>query len=148
MKAIILAAGKGTRLKPLTDNVPKCLIEINGRTILEYQVRSFFNAGINDVTIVVGYLAESVIKFCNQNRLYVNFILNEEYNDTNNMFSLFLAKNTVYDSDLIICNGDVIFSPNILTGLLQDCNKNAIAVDVNKYFDESMKVIANNGIIC
>jgi len=60
LNAIILAAGKGERLRPLTDNRPKCLVKLFGKSILEWQIESFQNLGITDITVVTGYLSDLI----------------------------------------------------------------------------------------
>ena len=97
MNVIILAAGKGERLFPLTKNTPKSLLEIkDGVTLLELQLRNISKCGIKDVSIVTGYLAEQIeakIKAYSANfNLNVNIIYNPFYNTSNNLISLLMAK--------------------------------------------------------
>lgn len=67
MKAVILAAGVGTRLKPITNNTPKCLVKVSNKPILQYQIESYLYADIKDIIIVVGYLSEKIKVFLQKN---------------------------------------------------------------------------------
>lgn len=134
--AVILAAGIGSRLAPLTDELPKCLVEVAGITILQRQVAAFAAAGITRVVLAAGYRASQVISSAPENCIVIE---NSEYRETNNMYSLFLAKPHIR-GELILLNGDVVFAPEILMELLAGDNKNCIATDVGNYIEESMKV--------
>ncbi len=118
--AIILAAGLGTRLKPLTDEFPKCLTEINGQPILFQQLRILWNLGIHDITIVVGYLGDKVKEAINSWALLypdINFVYNNDYLITNTAYSALLASDVLQKGCLVI-EGDVIFSENVIKQVL------------------------------
>lgn len=111
MKAIILAAGSGTRLRPLTDKVPKCLLKVGGKTVLERQLEVL--SGIfSDVLIVVGYKKEMILK-----KFKLKHVVNEDYQTTNSIHSLWLAKNFL-DDDTLIINGDVLFDKELIKKLV------------------------------
>lgn len=82
MKAIILAAGQGTRLRPLTDHKPKCLVELAGKPMLEHQLTTLRGAGINEIHIVAGYCAEQL------DRSDITRHLNLDYASTNMVTTL------------------------------------------------------------
>lgn len=149
MKVIILSAGIGSRLRPLTEHTPKCLVKINGKEILRYQVESFIRNGINEIILVTGYKGDMVKEFCAKNNFsQVKIIENTQYNSTNNMFSLHLAKNEVYGKEFLFCNGDVIYSSDIIQQMVEAGNKNSIGVQVANFNEEAMKVtIAEDGIL-
>ena len=107
MNAIILAAGKGERLRPLTDNRPKCLVKLFGKSILEWQIESFQNLGITDITVVTGYLSDLI------NFPSVKIIKNNKFNTTNMLETLFCAE-TSFTNSTIISYGDIIFESSIL----------------------------------
>ena len=113
MKAIILAAGQGTRLRPLTDLRPKCLVELAGASILEHQIRTLQSNNINKIHLVGGYLSEQLETYDAQ--LHVNHI----YERTNMVASLFCASEQ-FDGgdDLIIAYGDIVYQKNVLKKLL------------------------------
>ena len=128
MKAIILAAGQGTRLRPLTDHKPKCLVELEGKPLLEYQLDTLRACGINDIHIVGGYCADQLRKYD------ITLHLNPRYAETNMVSTLFAAELVMTgDTDLIITYGDIIYETHVLKALL-DCDKPiAVAVDKEWY---------------
>jgi len=143
MKAIILAAGVGSRLRPITNQKPKTLVEVNGKPILGYILDSIEQNGITSVVICVGFMAEKVISFCKLNypSLRFTFIENKEYDSTNNMYSLYLAR-TNLDSELLLMNGDLVYDPAIIKGLKKE-KHSCVAVDKDRYLEESMKVVVD-----
>jgi len=149
MKAIILAAGAGTRLSPLTNKIPKSLVKISGKPILGYQIENLIKNNIKNIIICVGYKADAIINFCKNNypTADFDFVLNKNYKKTNNMYSLFLARRFL-NREVLIMNGDVIFSSKIISATIKN-NKSSIATDVGRYIGESMKVkIDSEGFIC
>lgn len=115
MNAIILAAGMGTRLRPLTDDTPKSLVEVNGQPIVERQIRSLREIGVEDISIVTGYLHE---KFNYLKEKYgVKLIYNDKYDIYNNAYSLYLAREHIKDS--FILEGDVYLVNNFLLANLK-----------------------------
>jgi choline kinase len=92
-KAIILNAGEGRRLRPLTLNTPKCLLKVGDKTILEGQLSNLSSCGINEVVMVVGYLSEKVMNFAENNfpNLNFKFVRNDVYATTNTLHSLWIA---------------------------------------------------------
>lgn len=99
-KAIILAAGVGSRIRPLTDNCPKSLLKIGETTIMERMLTNIQKSGINEVIIVLGYLEEQIKTFVNEHfpKLTVHFITNTLYASTNTGYSLMLTKDLVGNS--------------------------------------------------
>ena len=123
MKAIILAAGKGERLWPLTRNMPKSLLEIgNGITMLENQILCLSESGIKEVFIVVGYRAEQIeakIKHLIEFNCEIKTIYNPFFDISNNLHSLWFAKEVMFE-DFIIINGDDVLIPKVIKGLFFD----------------------------
>jgi len=150
MKIIILSAGKGLRLRPLTNRIPKCLIEVSSKTILKHQLDLFIkNNQIEEIIIIIGYKADLIkyyIKTHYNSHPKVKLLVNKNYNTTNNMFSLYLAKEYISNSFLLM-NGDVILDKEIVNGLIDFPFKDAIAVDIGKYNKESMKIIQKNNYL-
>ena len=124
---IILAAGKGTRLNETTENLPKGMIEIFGKTLIERQIEIYNNCGINDITIVTGYKNEK-IKYSN-----VDCIFNQNFDSTNINESLFCASKKFKDS-VIISYTDIIFEQQIIfiINTLKKFPKNAHPMDVTR----------------
>lgn len=116
MKAIILAAGQGTRLRPLTNDRPKCLVELGSKPLLDHQLDVLRGAGINDITVVAGYREDQI------KRAGLRKILNPRYAFTNMVYTLFCAHELMDGKeDLIISYGDIVYEPRVLQALL-DCN--------------------------
>ena len=90
-KVIILAAGRGIRMMPLTEKLPKALLPINDSTILERLVRQLLKLGIEDITVVVGFMGETVISVIGAINDSIKFIINNRYNEDINILSLTLA---------------------------------------------------------
>ena len=107
MKAIIIAAGIGSRLGNLTKNLPKPLIDVNGKSIIERQISSFRKIGINEITIVTGYKKN---KFIFKN---INYVFNPKYEEVEQAFSLMVARKQIF-GDVIISFGDIIFEDKII----------------------------------
>ena len=108
MKAVILAAGMGTRLRPLTMSFPKCLVPVNSKPILEHQLEALLTAGVRDVILVVGYLSELVsgnygIRYGDMN---IHYVQNHMYDRTNNIYSLWLARQHL-DNQVLLLEGDL-----------------------------------------
>lgn len=148
MQAVVLCAGIGRRLYPLTKDKPKSLLPLGGKTILEHIIGNLRIAGIDKIFLVTGYnreLIEDLVK----NKKYndIQFIINEEFASTNTAFSLNLVLKEI-DSDFILLNGDVVFDKDILFELISHPEENCVVVDntVNLN-EEEVKVIASNGHI-
>jgi choline kinase len=124
LRAVILAAGFGSRLRPLTDNHPKCLTELFGRSLLARQREVLAGAGIDEVTIVAGHLAEML-------RLPgLDHVVNADYARTNMVSSLFAARHLLDGTcDLIIVYGDIVFEPRVLASLIEARHEVSVVVD-------------------
>lgn len=152
MKAIILAAGQGTRLKKYTENLPKGMLEFQGKTIIQRQIELYHKCGINDVIIIRGFAAD---KIGYQN---VKYYMNEAFQETNMVESLMVAKEE-FNDDIIISYSDVLFTKAMLETMMDNKDEFAVAVDIEwkKYwqkrygkidFDtESLKLDENGKIV-
>lgn len=140
MKAIILAAGLGSRLRPITNEIPKCMVAVNGISIIEKQLNNLIENGIKDICVVTGYKGEVLRNLVKYNFPFVKIVDNNRYNETNNMYSLYLCKDFVADDDFLLMNADVFYDANIVTGILQSEQPNMIACEVGCYNEESMKI--------
>lgn len=134
MKVIILAAGQGMRLRPLTDYCPKCMVEVNGKTIIERQLDTMYACGIEDkdITIIAGYRNDVLKeKFKNTE---IQFIINEEYETTNMVCSLMCARNLMEsEDDILISYGDIIYNEETLLKILGSEEKMSVIVDDGWY---------------
>ncbi|MEP6919363.1 MAG: phosphocholine cytidylyltransferase family protein [Acidobacteriota bacterium] len=141
MRAIILAAGKGTRLNGTGGELPKCLLEAGGITLLERQIAVLTAAGIDDITVVVGYQADTVRQVCGNKVTYVD---NLQYAQTNSLYSLWLARPLLYEG-FVVLNCDVLFHPVLLSDLLTAHHENALLLAYREagqplFGEEEMKV--------
>ena len=130
MKAIILAAGQGLRLKPETDNLPKCLVRVKNVPILQYQLESLEGLGITTCIIVKGFKGELIRdaygrKFGN---LKLDYVTNDYFMETNNIYSLWCAKEYLAD-DIILIEGDVLFDKHILEDIINGADRNCAVID-------------------
>jgi L-glutamine-phosphate cytidylyltransferase len=143
MKAVILAAGQGTRIRSVHGEHPKCLIEVDNTTILDHQLEALSKAGINDVAIVVGYEKEQIINHVvsrtpSQSQR-IHFIENPAFAITNNIYSLWLAFEWLNGDSFIVLNADVIFDADILNTAGSYAPISMIVDPL--WRDETMKVI-------
>jgi len=145
MKALILAAGVGSRLSPLTDRLPKSLIDVNGTPILMHQIECLHLCGITDITVVAGYLASTLVAAVRGKYPEISVIESAEYAVTNNMYSAWLARKSMTGHGFIMMNADVFFDASVLRALLDCPHPSAVCVDVGRYMEESMKVTEQNG---
>ncbi|HPV01403.1 MAG TPA: phosphocholine cytidylyltransferase family protein [Clostridiales bacterium] len=147
MKALILAAGMGTRLSPITDSCPKSLVPVNGKPILDKQLENLYENGIREITVIAGYKHDVLKSHVNTLFPEVNIIFNRDYATTNNMFSAYLGRQFVEGSDFLMMNADVFFDSSVISSLLNHGAENAIVTDIGNYLEESMKVTEENGRI-
>ncbi|MBQ3657508.1 MAG: phosphocholine cytidylyltransferase family protein [Bacteroidales bacterium] len=146
MKAVILAAGTASRLRPLTENTPKCLLKVNGKTLLERTLDNFINNGISEFLIVTGYLQNMIKDFVTTNYplLNVRFIYNKDYSTTNNIYSLFLAEEFAKGEEFILSDSDILFSDKIISALLNDKNPDVLAMNRHALGEEEIKIISDD----
>ncbi len=149
-KAVILAAGFGSRLRPLTDLRPKPLVEVNGTPILHNALRNLEEVGVEEVTIVVGYRKDAIQYACGRRfgRLEINYVESTVFDKTGSAYSLWLARETLLQGDCYLLEGDVFFEVDALRSLMMDEAANASAVAP---FEPSMEgsavVLSDNGYI-
>lgn len=126
MKFIILAAGQGSRLRPLTNEKPKCLVELKKKPLLEWQLDIAHSAGFKDkdICIVAGYKIDKLMHYP------VHIIKNDFYDQTNMLYSLFCAEE-YFDQDIIISYGDILYSTNILSHMMNDKAAISVVADLN-----------------
>jgi choline kinase len=144
IKAIILAAGVGSRIRPLTDNCPKCLLKIGGVTILERMLMHIQACGINEVVFVLGYLQEQIKVFVKKAfpELDAHFIVNDRYTVTNTGYSLMLTEGFVKGSSFVKFDADVVFDKKILEKILASDDQNVLCIDKEIHLDaEEVKVV-------
>ena len=137
MNVIILAAGQGNRLKPLTNDIPKCLVEIFGKSLLNWQLELFSKLHITDISIVRGYLKEKITL------PEIKFFENNYFQTTNMIETLFCAREKISDST-IISYGDIIYEKTVIEKLIK--NDDDISVIVDKNFRDYWNIRFDNPI--
>jgi choline kinase len=151
MRGIILAAGVASRLRPLTDTRPKCLLEVGGKTILERTIENLIGDRATDITVVTGYLGEQIRSFMGSRfpGLEIRFVENERYETTNNIYSLWLAGQHVPDSEFLLLDSDILFDRAILGLLRTSPSPGCLALRSDRALGaEEIKVLTNeNGFV-
>ncbi|CAH2029923.1 phosphocholine cytidylyltransferase family protein [Trichlorobacter ammonificans] len=141
MKAIILNAGKGGRLGSLTDDRPKCLVEVGGRPILDFQLDALRLGGVRELVLVVGYRDAMIRDYLQRYPEFtVTWIDNPDYADTNTAYSLWLARHEMTE-DFLYLNGDVLFHPELIRRLLAAPAASPLAVERKRCGEEEVKVL-------
>ena len=141
MKTLILAAGQGRRLSPLTDDCPKCLLPLGDTTFLGFQIAALRRAGGDAVGVVTGFCAEKVRAACGAEAVCFH---NADFETTNSLHSFLQAEEFVRDGCLVF-NSDVVFHPALLDQLLAGPHANALLADLNSELgEEEMKVVADD----
>lgn len=142
MQAVILAAGTASRLRPLTEHCPKCLLQIGGKTLLERTIEAITDSGINEITVVTGYLKDMIVTFLNEHypNLTFHFIHNEDYASTNNIFSLWLARTQVEGKDFLLMDSDIYCDPLLVRTIARQ-QETALALNRHELGEEEIKVI-------
>ena len=149
-KAIILAAGKGSRLLPLTQDIPKSLVLINQKPIITYILDSLSEAGIKEAIIVIGHCGDKVKSILGDNYhgIDLKYVDNPIYQKTEGAYSSWLAKELAGE-DFLIIHGDTLFNKSILKNLMDSNHEIALSVDDSikngMFRDDAMKVISNQG---
>ena len=140
-KAIILSAGKGSRLLPLTADRPKCLISLSGRTLLEWQLDTLAVGGISDIVVVTGF-GDDQVEAIAARRRGVRTLFNPFYHVADNLGSVWMARGEL-DRDTLLLNGDTLVSPRLLALVLSaDTGPIAVTVDEKEAYDaDDMKVL-------
>src|SRR5262245_54532473 len=148
MKAVILAAGQGTRIRAVHGERPKCLIKVDDKTILDHQIEGLHRAGISEIAIVVGYEKQQIIRHVERryraSQPKIHFIENPAFALTNNIYSLWMAREWVNGDGFVCLNADVILDAQILSSALQGNSLVSMIVDP-EWRDETMKVVIANG---
>ena len=151
MQAVILAAGMGKRLGELTKNNTKCMVKINGISLINRLLEQLSKLSLNKIIIVIGYEGEKLKNYLGYSykTIEIEYIENPIYNKTNNIYSLYLAKEKLLEDDTILIESDLIFEDSIFTLLEQSSYPNvAVVAKYESWMDGTMVRIDNeNNII-
>ncbi len=122
MQAIILAAGMGKRLKQLTNNNTKCMVKVNGVTMIERMLSQLDKLNLSNITVVVGYKGKELQEYISTLNIKtkINYVENEIYDKTNNIYSLYLARQCLLQEDTLLLESDLIFEDSVLEKIVND----------------------------
>ena len=143
MKAFILAAGVSRRLYPETYSTPKCLLDVGGKPIIDYQLEALQSAGIDSVTMIIGYHREMLVEHVTENfpDISFEFIINHHYFETNTAYSVYLGRENLVSDVQLLMNADVIYPPELINRIINSKHDTVLAVDIKKCGREEVKVI-------
>ena len=147
MHCVILAAGTASRLRPLTESTPKCLLHVGSRSILERTIRAVFHAGVIHFTVVVGFQDWMIKNFLKRNfpSLDFTFVVNNQFESTNNAFSLLMAREEIEGHELLLLDGDIVFDDDLISLLIKSPHQSCLAVRTQgNVGDEDVKVEVND----
>ncbi|MEE1149075.1 MAG: NTP transferase domain-containing protein, partial [Alistipes sp.] len=131
MQAIILAAGMGRRLGALTNNNTKCMLEVNGIKLIDRTLDILDELNIRRVILVVGYNAQNVVDHVGDKYkgMEITYVENSVYDKTNNIYSLFLAREHLLEDDTLLLESDLIFESDVVRKIIEDSDPNIALVD-------------------
>ena len=134
------------RLRPLTDTMPKCLLEVGGRTLLERTVDAMRQAGISEFVVVTGYRGDMIrdflVSLSHQGHLVFRFLHNADYEHNNNIYSLWMAGEVVRGKDFLLMDSDILCDPAAVVRIAQESTA-ALAVNRHECGEEEMKVVVD-----
>ena len=123
-KALVVAAGLGSRLKGHTENLPKCMLDFGGKTLLQRQLKAYNECGIKDITVIRGYKKEKI------NYKNLNYITNPDYKDNNILNSIFYAEKVI-NGNIIISYSDILFDSSVVKRLSESDHDISVVVDID-----------------
>ncbi len=126
MKAVILVAGLGSRLRPYTNELPKALVPLNGRPLLEYQLSTLRRCDVSNISLVTGYIPEAF------NSYGLSHYHNDQYASSNMVYSLMQAR-LLFDGqeDLLICYGDIVYNQKVLDNVINSPGSLVVSADLD-----------------
>jgi len=148
MKGIILSAGNGSRLLPLTRDMPKCLVEVDGRAILDWQLEALAEAGVESAVVVVGYRSRRVQAHlaAASPPLPVTLLFNPFWRVASSIGSVWTARDHL-DAPFVLMNGDTVFEPQVIGGAISDAGESVglLIEPLKGYEQDDMLVEASDG---
>ena len=146
MRALILAAGRGTRISRYLSGKPKCTVDIGGITLIENTVKKLNNVGIKDIALIVGYKQDEIKKVLNNYN--VDFYYNPFYDVTNSVASAWFAKNFIKENeDIIIMNGDVYLETSLLKNIISEDLSPVLFADNTRREEADYKLFYKDNIL-
>ena len=150
MQALMLAAGMGKRLGAYTNNQTKCMVKVGGKTLLEHAADALREAGIHKFVLVVGYEGEKLMAFAREKLadFELEFVVNEDYATTNNIYSLYLAREQLTADDTILLESDLIYESRLIRELVEADAPNMVAVaKYEHWMDGTVTLVDDDGLI-
>ena len=144
MIGVILAAGMAKRLRPLTDEKPKCLLEVGGKTLLQRTVDAMISAGVKEFVVVTGYRAEMIREFLtvHYSLFTIHYIDNVDFEHNNNIFSLWLAMQQLHGQEVLLMDSDILCDPEAVRRVAKKTNP-ALAMQQHELGEEEMKIVVD-----
>ena len=144
MIGVILAAGMAKRLRPLTDEKPKCLLEVGGKTLLQRTVDAMISAGVKEFVVVTGYRAEMIREFLTVHcsLFTIHYIDNVDFEHNNNIFSLWLAMQQLHGQEVLLMDSDILCDPEAVRRVARKTNP-ALAMQQHELGEEEMKIVVD-----
>ncbi|MBP3247802.1 MAG: phosphocholine cytidylyltransferase family protein [Prevotella sp.] len=144
MIGVILAAGMAKRLRPLTDEKPKCLLEVGGKTLLQRTVDAMISAGVKEFVVVTGYRENMIREFLtiHYSLCTIHYIDNVDYSHNNNIFSLWLAMQQLHGSEVLLMDSDILCDPEAVRRVARKTNP-ALAMQQHELGEEEMKIVVD-----
>lgn len=144
MIGVILAAGMAKRLRPLTDEKPKCLLEVGGKTLLQRTVDAMISAGVKEFVVVTGYRENMIREFLtiHYSLCTIHYIDNPDYEHNNNIFSLWLAMQQLHGSEVLLMDSDILCDPEAVRRVARKTNP-ALAMQQHELGEEEMKIVVD-----
>lgn len=155
MQALILAAGTGSRLRPYTNEVPKCMVKVDGVPMIRRAIEAILEAGIRKIVVGLGYKAEVLKNYLDEtfsdeikNGLEISYVGNPDFEKTNNIYSLYLAKDFFSRDDTILLESDLVYNKKIIEDLKNDDAPNmAVVSKFESWMDGTVTKLDGNGNI-
>lgn len=144
MIGVILAAGMAKRLRPLTDEKPKCLLEVGGKTLLQRTVDAMISAGVKEFVVVTGYRENMIREFLtiHYSLCTIHYIDNPDYEHNNNIFSLWLAMQKLHGQEVLLMDSDILCDPEAVRRVARKTNP-ALAMQQHELGEEEMKIVVD-----
>lgn len=150
MQALMLAAGMGRRMGKYTEAMTKCMVPIGGRTLLERAVEALKEAGIRKFVMVVGWEGDKLVEYIRQNisGMEFEFIYNHDYAITNNIYSLYMAREQLAADDTILLESDLVYDKGLIRAMVEDPAENLVAVaKYEHWMDGTVTTLDEDGAI-
>ena len=144
MIGVILAAGMAKRLRPLTDEKPKCLLEVGGKTLLQRTVDAMISAGVKEFVVVTGYRENMIREFLtiHYSLCTIHYIDNPDFEHNNNIFSLWLAMQKLHGQEVLLMDSDILCDPEAVRRVARKTNP-ALAMQQHELGEEEMKIVVD-----